>query len=162
MNPRIVRHRYTECNYVSSLLDPFHDAIDWLAGYESVSRVADTLIKAHKISADEARKRARRAAYFAGIAVDFIDTAAASKPHVAALPVYYAYLNMCKLMIGWWPRIIARCCFQREKRMLVDICPRGFLGECGARNNPGPPPDNPKVEAYFSANSGTVIKKVEP
>lgn len=81
-------------------LDPMDDAVDWLAGFESVSRVRGVLRETRNLARDEALRRARRATYFAGIAVDFIDSARTARRHVAFLPVYYAYLNLCKLMIA--------------------------------------------------------------
>lgn len=92
--------RYTEFEDVTTELNPMEDAVDWLAGFESVSRLTKTLIKTRGISQDEAKSRAKRGTSFAKSAMDFIEDAKNARPHTALLPVYYAYLNLCKLMIA--------------------------------------------------------------
>jgi hypothetical protein len=76
------------------------DAVDWLTGLQSRSYLEDVLRETRRLNEAQGRERARRGAYFAGAAVDFVEAARDAKPSVAFLPAYYAYLNMCKLVIA--------------------------------------------------------------
>lgn len=93
-------HRYREHQILGTELNPFDDLVDWLEGLRSVSHLGRILRETRALSEDEARHRARRGTFFAGIAVDFVEAARTSRPHVAFLPAYYAVLNMAKLMIA--------------------------------------------------------------
>src|SRR4051794_29620538 len=93
-------HRYRECINIITELHPFDDAVDWLTGLQSESYLKDILQQTRGLADAQARERARRGVYFAGAAVDFIEMARAAKPHSAFLPAYYAFLNMCKLVIA--------------------------------------------------------------
>src|SRR5262245_50443999 len=92
--------RHRELSSVTSELHPFDDMLDWLAGLESMTRLTEIIQTTRGVTKDVARQRAKAGAYFASIAADFIESSRGSQPHIAFLPVYYAILNMAKLMIS--------------------------------------------------------------
>jgi hypothetical protein len=93
-------NRYAQTQGVSTDLDPMDDVIDWLCGFGSTTYLKDVLRQTRGLNNTEATKRARRASRLAEIAVDFIDLARVARPHVSFLPTYYAFLNLCKMMIA--------------------------------------------------------------
>src|SRR5205807_3594059 len=66
-------------------------------------RLKQLLMHTRRRSQDEAAQRAKIGRDFAGIAVEFIEAARNSSPHVSFLPLYYAFLNLCKLVIACSP-----------------------------------------------------------
>ena len=81
-------------------LDPFDDLVDWLEGARSQDHLIAILKGSRQLTSDEAADRARRGSFFAGSAVDFIDSARNARPQAAFLPCYYAILNLSKLMLA--------------------------------------------------------------
>jgi hypothetical protein len=93
-------YRYPEISRVSSALDPMADAIGWIRGMRSVGYVSDVLRRRFGFSrAKDIEEAAKSISFHADVAIGLLEQGLASKPELAYLPIYYALLDLAKIII---------------------------------------------------------------
>ena len=93
-------YRYNEISRLSTTLDPLSDVISWIRGLRSTEYVMDLLREKHSLRRKQLlTKSARSISAHADIAINLIDQALSGDPRISYLPIYYAILNLSKILV---------------------------------------------------------------
>jgi hypothetical protein len=96
--------RFSKVESVSTPLDPLGDVLNWLTYLTAHDFVTRQLCTIHSVPLNEAKKRATKIVPHAKDARALIHQGLDSPEEVAFLPLYYAILNLTKILILVGPR----------------------------------------------------------
>jgi hypothetical protein len=92
--------RYDQVARITSPLNPLSDVVSWIRGLRSTSYVGDLLAQHHGFSSTRSIQVASRTiATHAETAMGLLEQGLGSSPELAYLPIYYALLNLAKIIV---------------------------------------------------------------
>jgi hypothetical protein len=92
-------HRYPNFERVFTRLDPFEDLLTWVHALKSNDYTCDLLKQIHNVPNHKIKRASSSITSHVTRVVEFIDQAYSGPKEISYLPIYYALLNLAKVMI---------------------------------------------------------------